>query len=58
MTTDLNQLAIEKESIANLLSSGVSDYKDAEALSKRFQELSTEIDTKELRWLELSELFE
>ena len=58
LTTDLNQLAIEKESIANLLSSGVSDYKDAEALSKRFQELSTEIDTKELRWLELSELFE
>jgi ATP-binding cassette subfamily F protein uup len=58
LTTDLKQLAIEKESIANRLSSGVSDYKDAEALSKRFQELSTEIDTKELRWLELSELFE
>ena len=58
LTTDLKQLAIEKESIANRLSSGVNDYKDAEALSKRFQELSTEIDTKELRWLELSELFE
>ena len=34
------------------------DYSTIERLSSRFKEISDLLDAKELRWLELSELFE
>jgi len=58
LTKEISTLTTEKESLSLQLSAGGLDYKDAEILSKQFQEVSNKIDEKELRWLELSELFD
>jgi isoleucyl-tRNA synthetase len=34
------------------------DYAEIEKLSARFKQISDQIDTREIRWLELSDLFE
>ena len=53
---ELKKLNEEKVNISEKLSVGNIDYTEIEQLSKRFEIITNEIDTKELRWLELSEL--
>lgn len=53
---ELEKMNREKDDIAKRLSETTMDYAQLDSLSKRFQELSTEIEEKEMRWLELSEL--
>ncbi|MFN5423695.1 MAG: ABC-F family ATP-binding cassette domain-containing protein [bacterium] len=53
---ELKKLNEEKDAISEKLSAGNIDYTEIEQLSKRFEVVTKEIDTKELRWLELSEL--
>ena len=53
---DLETLNAEKETLAEKMNSGTLPYAELEAASSRFGLLSAEIDEKELRWLELSEL--
>ena len=52
---DIEALSAEKADIEALLSSG-ADYKAIEEASRRYQQLKTDLDAKELRWLELSDL--
>jgi len=51
-------LAKEKDTITEQLTAGTLEYAEIEKLSARFKEISELIDQKELRWLELSDLFE
>ena len=53
---DLEALNAEKEALSAKMNSGALDYGELQAASERFGALSEEIDGKELRWLELSEL--
>jgi ATP-binding cassette subfamily F protein uup len=47
----------EKALISSKLADAGLDYQEIEKISKRFTEISQFLDVKELRWLELSELF-
>ena len=47
----------EKNSISTKLSNPDLEYQEIEKISKRFTEIGNQIDAKEMRWLELSELF-
>jgi ATP-binding cassette subfamily F protein uup len=51
---DLNK---EKTTITLKLSDSKLEYAEIEKLSTRFKDISLIIDEKELRWLELSDLF-
>jgi ATP-binding cassette subfamily F protein uup len=51
-------LAQERDTITEQLTAGTLDYAEIEKLSARFKAISELIDQKELRWLELSDLFE
>lgn len=53
---ELKKLNEEKNTISEKLSAGQIEYTEIEKLSKRFETITTEIDQKEMRWLELSEL--
>ncbi|MBQ8022233.1 MAG: ABC-F family ATP-binding cassette domain-containing protein [Bacteroidales bacterium] len=53
---DLEALTAEKEARSAKMNIGALDYWELQAASERFGALSEEIDGKELRWLELSEL--
>lgn len=55
---EIKKLNEEKESITHKLNNETLDYTAIEKLSSRFKEINDELDNKELRWLELSELFE
>ena len=52
---EIEQLTKEKESIEKALSSGKISVEEITAMSKRLPVLNDELDTKEMRWLELSE---
>jgi ATP-binding cassette subfamily F protein uup len=52
---EIEQLTKEKESIEKALSSGQISVEEITAMSKRLPVLNDELDTKEMRWLELSE---
>jgi len=52
---DLEALNSEKAELEALLSSG-ADYKAVTEASLRYEQLKAELDSKELRWLELSEI--
>ncbi len=54
---DIKKLNQEKVEISEKLSAGNIEYTEIEKLSARFKSISESIDEKELRWLELSELF-
>lgn len=55
LTADIEALTIEKNSLDELFSSGNTIDNVAE-LSARYTQIKDELDEKELRWLELSEL--
>lgn len=55
LTADIDSLTAEKKSLDELFSSGETLDNVAE-LSRRYDELTAELDEKELRWLELSEI--
>jgi ATP-binding cassette subfamily F protein uup len=54
---DIKKLNLEKTEISEKLSDSNLDYPQIEKYSTRFREVSEQIDEKELRWLELSEIF-
>ena len=53
---EIANLEIEKEELINQMNSGVLTPDDFKNISKRFEQLTEELETKELRWLELSEI--
>ena len=53
---DIEALTAEKESIETALSSGSVSVEQITEMSKRLPILNEELDEKEMRWLELSEL--
>ena len=53
---DLEALNAEKDALSEKMNSGTLPYEELQAASARFGALTAEIDEKELRWLELSEL--
>ena len=53
---DISSLTKEKTEIETALSSGSISIDDINAMSKRLSVINDELDAKELRWLELSEL--
>lgn len=55
---DLELLTKEKNEIETKLSSGITDVEEITTLSKRLPVINQEIDEKETRWLELSEISE
>ncbi len=55
---EMKNLAQEKDAITQQLTSASLEYAEIEKLSARFKAVSELIDQKELRWLELSDLFE
>ncbi len=55
LTADIDSLTAEKNSLDELFASGETLDNVAE-LSRRYDELTAELDEKELRWLELSEI--
>jgi ATP-binding cassette subfamily F protein uup len=55
---EIEELHIEKEKIEKSMNSGTQSNDELTIQSKRYMEISTLIDEKEMRWLELSELQE
>ena len=53
---DIEALTAEKAAAETALSSGTLSVDEITRLSERFQAISAELDEKEMRWLELSEL--
>lgn len=53
---DIEALTAEKESIETALSSGSVTVDQITEMSKRLPLLNEELDEKEMRWLELSEI--
>jgi ATP-binding cassette subfamily F protein uup len=52
----LEKLNKEKEQLALQLSAGNLEYQQLQELSSKFKHVSDQIDKKEMRWLELSEM--
>lgn len=55
LTADIDSLTAEKKSLDELFASGKT-LDNVTELSRRYDELTAELDEKELRWLELSEI--
>ncbi len=55
LDAELPQLEAKKLEIETLLASGISDVKEIEKLSKQFTFISSQIDEKTMRWLELQD---
>lgn len=53
---EIADLAKEKETITDTLSSGAAPFEQLQTLSNRIGEITQLLDEKELRWLELSEI--
>lgn len=56
LEADLESLAKEQKELEAQLESGTLDYQRITEISARYQALKAEIDEKETRWLELSEV--
>jgi len=56
LTKELEKMNKEKEQLAVQLSAGNLEYQQLQEISERFKHVSEQIDEKEMRWLELSEL--
>jgi len=52
---EIAELSKEKETITEKLNSGTAPFEELQQLSHRITEVTTLLDEKELRWLELSE---
>ncbi len=55
LDVELPKLELRKVEIETLLASGISDVKEIEKLSNEFTMISSQIDEKTMRWLELQE---
>ncbi len=55
LEADLSALEAEKTELEALLAGGTDDYQRIASASTRYEQLRTLIDSKETRWLELSE---
>jgi ATP-binding cassette subfamily F protein uup len=53
---EIADLTKEKETVTDKLNSGSLPFEDLQKLSNRIGEITTALDEKELKWLELSEL--
>lgn len=53
---DISSLEAEREALTNQMSDPGLDYSKIESISKRLTEITSELELKEMRWLELSEL--
>jgi ATP-binding cassette subfamily F protein uup len=53
---EISDLATEKEMITQKLSDSNTSFEELQRLSVRIGEVSSQLDEKELRWLELSEI--
>jgi len=53
---DIANLETEKEELINRMNSGELSSDKLQKVSKRFEQLSEELEEKEMRWLELSEI--
>ena len=51
---DIESLAAEKSDLESKMNGGLTDPVDLQKITTRFAEVSSELDTKETRWLELS----
>ncbi len=56
LTKALESLNKEKETLSEKLSTGTLSYQELQEISEKFKEVSNQIDEKEMRWLELSEI--
>lgn len=56
LENELPQLEKEKQSLTDELSSGTLSFEAIQKISDRLQVITSELEVKELRWLELSEL--
>ena len=56
LEVDLEALEAEKTELEALLAGGTADYKAISDASARYESLRAELDAKETRWLELSEI--
>ena len=56
LETDIAALEKEKAELNNELAAGQLDYSRLQQVSERIGKLSEELELKEMRWLELSEL--
>jgi ATP-binding cassette subfamily F protein uup len=53
---EIPELSKEKEMITEKLNSGTVPFEELQKLSLRMGELNQQLDEKEMRWLELSEI--
>jgi len=58
LETTISSLEQEKASLEALLSGGSTDHTEISAVSVRYSRIKEELDTAEMRWLELSEITE
>ena len=55
LENELKALETERQSLYDQMNKGSLPYEDLQKITARLTEISTAIDEKELRWLELSE---
>lgn len=55
LESDITSLETEKQKIEELMNMAGHSHVELQQMSERYNELKTELDEKELRWLELSE---
>jgi len=56
LPTEIEQLETEKQGLLDKMNSGSSNHEELFGWSKRIEEITSAIDEKSMRWLELSEL--
>jgi len=56
LSKEISELEQQKNSVTQKLNSGSLPFDELQLLSKKIGEITSELDTKELRWLELSEM--
>ena len=52
----MEALETKKEELTEVLNNGIEDHDELRKVSEEFQKVSDELEEKEMRWLELSEL--
>lgn len=58
LNSEIESLTKEKEAVTNQLHAGNLSYEDLQELSARIVALTSSLDEKEMRWLELSEIMD
>ncbi|HEY9046236.1 MAG TPA: ABC-F family ATP-binding cassette domain-containing protein [Ohtaekwangia sp.] len=56
LQSEIESLEKQKEELSQLINSGSTDHKQLQEWGNKIQAIANEIDTKTLRWLELSEI--